>query len=403
MLLKTFKGRILTVSLGMTALSVMIFGYGLASIYYHHMQESLSRSLSYLMSEVMQEHRPSTLTVESITDVVHTHHLQIFAQGDLIHDLQIDIAPEPPQKVSDRIFQTRLLETGEYVIISSSTDMIHNVLLRMLINQWIFFLLGFLITSGLIYVLIRHLFTPFNQLLNHCLTCEDPDQKPKIVTGGVEIIALRDAIASLQERIHRLQITQQDSMKALTHELKTPLARLRLSIDLADHKGEWKAESITAAREEIDIIAQNITQILHSTKDAEKTEKIVIKNSINALIEDLDALWKHRELDVIVEADETASMQLPEKSYERVLRILIENGLNHACHGSRIVIRFHNDTLEVENPVCDKNTPIIHSSGKGLEIAKTLSDYYQWELYDELSDRAYKVVLKLKNAFAHQS
>ena len=46
MFLKTFKGRILAVSLGMTIVSVSIFGYGLAGIYYQHMHKCLYRSLT---------------------------------------------------------------------------------------------------------------------------------------------------------------------------------------------------------------------------------------------------------------------------------------------------------------------------------------------------------------------
>lgn len=396
MFLKTFKAKILAASLGMTIISVAIFGYGLASIYYHHMHQSLSRSLSFLISEVMFEHRPNEITTDTISDVIHSHHLQIFSQNDLIHDLQIEILPSPPKEKSQRISQFVQLPDHRYLSISSSTSHINTVLFTMLMNQWIFFILGFIFTSSLIYISIRRLFAPFNQLVDHCLTCDDPDQKPATVTGGVEIIALRNAIASLQERISRLQSAQRDLMKGLTHELKTPLAQLRLRIDLADQNGEWNSDSIRDSRDEIDSITHKITQILHSTQHRETVESITVKRSIENIKVSLAPLWKHRQLNIIIDIDESILLTLPKRPYERIIRIAIENALNHSCHGSNIKIYFQQDVLEIENPTCGQNIPIICSTGKGLEIAQTLCDHYGWELKDQQTTQSYKLSLKFQ-------
>lgn len=395
MFLKTFKGRILAVSLGMTIVSVSIFGYGLAGIYYQHMHKCLYRSLTFLTNMMVHEYDLSTWNEQKHQELLQDPQLQNVLTGGLLDQLRIEMLPKEPVSDETRLYRFKKLSENRYFAISSSTAKIDDELVRMVASRWIFFVLGFMFTSALIYFLVRLLFAPFNQLVNHCLTCEDPDNKPQSVTGGVEIIALRDAIATLQERISRLQIAQRDSMKALTHELKTPLAQLRLRIDLADQKGEWKVDAIAASREEIDAIAQKITQILHTTENLERSEKIYLKHSIDALVEDLRPLWEHRELTFGIDMPEDGVMILPKASFERVIRILIENALNHASSQSRIAIHCKQGVMSVYNQIGSEDKPLIHSSGKGMEIAKTLCDYYGWELRCIQTEKEYKVELRL--------
>lgn len=394
MFLKTFKGRILAVSLGMTIVSVSIFGYGLAGIYYQHMHKCLYRSLSFLTNMMVHEYDLSIWNEQKHQELLQNPQLKNVLTGGLIDQLTIEMLSDEPVSDEKRLYRFKKLSENRYFAVSSSTAKIDDELVSMVASRWIFFLFGFIFSSALIYFLVRLLFAPFNQLVNHCLTCDDPDNKPDSVTGGVEIIALRDAISTLQQRISRLQIAQRDSMKALTHELKTPLAQLRLRIDLADQKGEWKGESITAAREEIDTIAQKITQILHTTENAEKREKIYLRRSIELLVEDLKSLWEHRGLQFTIDMAE-GSMILPKASYERVIRILIENALNHASSQSQVFIHCGQGALTIKNRMGSGDKPLIHSSGKGMEIAKTLCDYYGWHIEDMQTPDEYTVTLRL--------
>lgn len=396
MLLKTFKGKILAVTLGMTIFSVVTFGYGLAHIYYHHMEKCLTRSLSFLTNIVTQEYDLSKWDPKMVVEIRKNEQMQNILKGGLLHKLHIEVLSFPPASSNGRLFRSARLADGRYLVISSSTAKIDDELIQMMTNRWAFFLLGFLFMSTMTYLVIRHLFAPFNELVDHCLTCRDPDNKPDVVGGGTEIIALSDAISTLQGRISGLRSAQRDSMKALTHELKTPLAQLRLRIDLADLKGEWNQDAISAAREEIDTISEKITDILHATQTSEVVETIYLKKSVEEWIEELKPLWQHRELHFELSIPETSSADLPKAPFERVTRILIENALNHACLGSTIYLRCDNGIFEIENPICaEAATPLIHSTGVGLEIAQTLCDYYGWRLSDVQDEKHYMATLSL--------
>ncbi len=395
MLLRTFKGKILAVTLGMTIFSVLIFGYGLANIYYHHMEKCLTRSLSFLTNIVTQEYDLSKWDPKMVVEIRKNEQMQNILKGGLLDDLHIEVLATQPASIEGRLFRSARLADGRYFVISSSTAKIDDELIKMMADRWSYFLLGLLFTSGMIYLLIRHLFAPFNELVDHCLTCRDPKNKPNVVGGGTEIIALRDAISTLQERISGLQSAQRDSMKALTHELKTPLAQLRLRIDIADLKGEWNSDAIGAAREEIDTISEKITDILHATQASEIVETIYLKKSVEEWIEELKPLWQHRELHFKLAIPESSSALLPKAPFERVARILIENALNHTCKGSTIYLSCDKGIFEIKNPICDQVTPIIHSTGVGLEIAQTLCDYYGWRLNDVQDEEYYIATLSL--------
>jgi signal transduction histidine kinase len=379
----------------MTIFSVVIFGYGLANIYYHHMEKCLTRSLSFLTNIVTHEYDLSHWDPKMVVEIRKNEQMQNILKGGLLHELHIEVLASQPAASHERLFRSARLADGRYLVISSSTAKIDNELIKMMADRWAFFLLGLLFTSGMIYLLIRHLFAPFNELVDHCLTCRDPENKPDVVGGGTEIIALRDAIATLQGRISGLQSAQRDSMKALTHELKTPLAQLRLRIDIADLKGEWNSDAIGAAREEIDTISEKITDILHATQGSEVVETIYLKKSVEEWIEELKPLWQHRELHFELSIPQTSSALLPKAPFERVARILIENALNHTCEGSTIYLSCDKGIFEIKNPMCNHVVPIIRSTGIGLEIAKTLCDYYGWRLNDVQDEKYYTATLSL--------
>ena len=395
MLLKTFKSRILAVSLGMTIVSVGIFGYGLADIYYQHMQRCLNRSLSLLSNMVVNEYDLNNWDENLKKTIFKNQQLQGFLDGGLLDDLNIEITTILKQQVPTRLQKSIKLDDDRFLIISSSTKKIDTELIDIISSRWIFFMFGFLFTSGLIYFLVRHLFSPLSQLVEHCLTCNNPEQLPKQVQGGVEVVALRDAIATLQQSISRLQNAQAQSMKALTHELKTPLAQLRLRIDIADQKGDWKKESIEEAREEIDTISKKITQIMHSRENHEAMDTVNLYEIIEEILQDLKPLLLHKNLNFDISMKKNITMTLPKLAIMRVARILIENCINYSKENSTIAVSFNHNIFSLENTIAKKKQTLIDPTGKGLEIANTLCNHYSWKLQETKKQDIYQVSLEL--------
>lgn len=380
MLLKTFKGRILTLSLGMTIFSVSFFGYGLSGIYHEHMRKCVTRSLTFLTNMLSVDYNLRAFNPNMREAIFGHAQLKNVLKGGLIDDLHVEVLHFKPKSTPKRIYVAKHLGEGKYFIISSSTANIDKEVIAMFSDRWVYFVVGFVLSTALILLLIRLLFAPLGQLVRHCLTCDDPQKLPQHVSGGEEIVALRDAIATLQGRISKLQNAQHDSMKALAHELKTPLAQLRLRIDVASQNGTWNGASIDEARSEIDAIAAKITQILQSSAAVQKNSTLNVAHTIDETIEVLHSLWQHKNLTVQNRIEGKHDVFVPKEVYTRVVRVLVENSINHCANSTTIIIEYIDEMLYITNQIAKNSQTLIDSSGKGLNIAHTLCTYYNWKL-----------------------
>jgi signal transduction histidine kinase len=124
-------------------------------------------------------------------------------------------------------------------------------------------------------------------------------------------------------------------------------------------------------------------------------EKIYLKKSVEYVVGELESLWNHRGLKFKIDMPSEAILNLPHEAYERVLRILIENSINHSLKNATINIHCRQGVLTITNPISTDKNKIIDSTGKGLEIAKTLCEYYKWELDAASENGKYKIILKL--------
>lgn len=393
MFLKTFKSKIVAASLSMSIISVLLFGYGLAQIYYQHMQKCVSRSLGFLATIIEHEYNIRHFNNHLGDKIIKNPQIDKILHGGLIDDFKIESVDSFSE---NRIYQK--INPSKNVYISSSNSKINSELKNMIIKKWLYFLTTFIISIAIIVILIRYLFLPLNSLVNHCLTCSDPDSKPTPVSGFLELQALRDSIITLQQRISSLQKIQHESMKALAHELKTPLAQLRLRIDIADENSEWNQEQIGLAREEIDEISHKITQILEKSAVMGGLVNINIKNRISLWVEKLESLYKYKNLYINIDIDENKTITVKKEPFERVFTTLIENCINHSENNSQIYITYDDNKFILKNSIGDANSGIISSTKHGLQIAQTISKHLNWNLYHTKTDKEYISYLELKTA-----
>ncbi len=397
MFLETFKSRIIAMTLAMTTLSVAFFGYGLAGIYYAHMQKCVSRSLGFLANIIEHEYDLDSYSSDLNAQILQNYQIKKVLTGGLIDDFRVEHSSSITI-TDDRIYHAIALDGANELLVSSSKDKIDSELRDMVIEKWLYFLSGFIIAASLIVLLIRYLFVPFNTLVNHCLTCQDPDTKPKAVSGGIELQALRNAIIALQQRISKLQKIQHETMKALTHELKTPLAQMRLRLDLADQKGEWNRDSIVQSRDEIDSISSKITEILYQSNTNIEMININIYNKLQLWLDELKSLQEHKNLEISTNITQDMTILIKKEPFERVFRTLLENSINHSKNGSKIYINYTNRVFEITNSIGSSDEKIILSSKNGLKIAKTICEHYGWRLSHISSKDEYIATLELKKA-----
>jgi two-component system sensor histidine kinase QseC len=166
----------------------------------------------------------------------------------------------------------------------------------------------------------------------------DPQRVPR------ETAALAHALNSLILRQAEEVSRQQRFASHVAHELRTPLAALRMQAQVA-LRARDPAESGVALRrlmDGVDRTSRLVGQLLSLARaDAElRTATIPLATVLDVVQRDLDIPVRERavRLDLIADAD-ARRCPVPEEPLYLVLRNLVENAVRHAPRGSSVEIR----------------------------------------------------------------
>ena len=253
--------------------------------------------------------------------------------------------PAPPQatgKLSTMIIQSRLgfdlndqvtfppfsaalrLEDGHYWSIEPPKAMIAPWQWRLLIG----FGITALIITPIAYALSRSLVRPVTALAKGAETLGFEAMAPPLKSDGpLEVRNAALVLNRMQGRIKK-QIDEKTAlMAAIAHDLKTPLARMRLRIE-ALPKAQKTALSQDIAH--MDALIQSAMAFASSDRIITKTETIDLSALIEGLCDDLSALYDIQTTDIpddIRVFGETMAIK-------RILTNLIDNAMRYAANGA---------------------------------------------------------------------
>lgn len=152
--------------------------------------------------------------------------------------------------------------------------------------------------------------------------------------------SLARSMNAMSSRIARLLQAQRDLLSGVSHELRSPLARISVALELLEMgRGEQDpelAELIEGLREEVDLLERHISRLLEAQRVSSrrvllKRRALVLDDLVAAVVarerNRLDRLgWRHH-----LELGATEAEVLgDENALDRVLSTLIENAIRHA-------------------------------------------------------------------------
>ncbi|MET1078806.1 MAG: histidine kinase sensor domain-containing protein [Pseudomonas sp.] len=208
---------------------------------------------------------------------------------------------------------------------------------RLLITGLVPALLALLLGAGLYRLLLAPL-----TLLREQANALRGDRLTTRMAAGIsgrsdELGDLGRALDHMAERLQHSVLTQQQLLRALTHELRTPLSRLRVAAE--------SAESLPQLRErlerEVDLmqrLAEDSLQLawLDSDRSALPTETVEVAQLWAVLAEDacFETGWPVAQLDC--ELDEQCRVQGHLNSLAQALENLLRNAIRHSPATGRI-------------------------------------------------------------------
>ena len=193
---------------------------------------------------------------------------------------------------------------------------------------------------------------------------------------------LLDSISNLEfknKEILRLEKIKYDFFKGASHELKTPLASLKIILENMKYNvGKYKNRDvyIDDCIDLVDHLTKSIQQILsvYSIENLKDDEEIVcIKNELSRVLQKYDVLIHQKELRIQNDVkDET--MYIGKTALNIILSNLISNAINYTHEKSMIQIGIEQDYFYIQNKL-DPTQP--KGNGLGLYIVRNLLDNYK--------------------------
>ncbi|GCE84281.1 two component sensor histidine kinase [Komagataeibacter diospyri] len=172
-------------------------------------------------------------------------------------------------------------------------------------------------------MLVRALSMPLRALADVADTVGSGRWVPLENKGPREVRYLARAINEMQERIDRLIADRTEALAAVSHDLRTPLARLRLRAGFLDDANAQK--EIEADVTEMEAMIAGVLAYLSGEKDPEPARSVNVASILATRVDD-DA---DQGRDVTYDGPDQAQAVVRPLALKRVLGNLIDNAVNY--------------------------------------------------------------------------
>ena len=212
---------------------------------------------------------------------------------------------------------------------------------------------------------------------------------------------LLDSISNLElknKEILRLEKIKYNFFKGASHELKTPLASLKIILENMKYNvGKYKNRDvyIDDCIDLVDHLTKNIQQILsvYSIENLKDDEEVVcIKDELSSVLQKYDVLIHQKELHIQNDLqDET--MYIGKTALNIILSNLISNAINYTHEKDTVHIGIEQDWFYIQNKQ-DSTQP--KGNGLGLYIVRNLLDNYKMK-YETIEGEYFAFKIQLKH------
>jgi two-component system, OmpR family, osmolarity sensor histidine kinase EnvZ len=209
-----------------------------------------------------------------------------------------------------------------------------------------------LLALALAYLFVRRINRPLNQLVGAASAIGKGQQPAALPIGGAaELDTVNRAFNEMASDIEALNRERALLLAGVSHDLRTPLARLRLSIEMLD---QTDAESKSAMNQDIEDMDAIVGQFLDFARD-EQSEQVAAAD-LNDVVRAACAAYDKRGKPVAPELGALPPLALRPLAIKRLLNNLFENAWRYGA--PPVGVRTSADTHNVYLSVLDRGPGI---------------------------------------------
>lgn len=204
-------------------------------------------------------------------------------------------------------------------------------------------------------VAVRWATKPLQQMASAATAfAHDLDAPPLAEAGPTEVRRAAEAFNFMQQRLRQLVVERGRALAAVSHDLRTPLTRMRLRAELVDDP--TLQSKLNADIDAMQGMVNSVLAYLRGLEDAEPIQPINMEALLSSIVEDEQALGRQVRLEEPVHAGTSALSYAGKLSIlKRAVTNLVDNAV---VHGQHVVVRIE-DSPSALTVVVDDDGPGI--------------------------------------------
>jgi signal transduction histidine kinase len=260
--------------------------------------------------------------------------------------------------------------TAGVMMISVSTDSINNSYDYIQGTAFILEILSMVVVFGIAIFISKRMLIPFEKITDAINEVKNGFTDEKIsVTDYTETEHIGDAFNQMMTRLKTLDDSRQEFVSNVSHELKTPLASMKVLADSLllqkDVPNEMYREFMTDIAAEIDRENKIITDLLSLVKltrssDDMNVENVDINSVLELLLKRLGPIAARADVKLVFESRRQVSAEVDEVKLTLALSNLVENGIKYNKEGGWVKVVLDADHQYFTVEVSDSGIGIPH-------------------------------------------
>jgi signal transduction histidine kinase len=249
-------------------------------------------------------------------------------------------------------------------------------------------LLAVLLTGGLLYYgLARYLTTPIRQLRETTHEFANGNLaarvSPKLIKRRDEIAHLGQDFNSMAERLQSMVAAQHRLLGDISHELRSPLARMSVALELARKRAAPEAKSaLDRIEHESETLNEMIGHLLRLTRlesgtDGFQMSDVNLAQLVREVADDADFEARSRNRSVHVTACDECSTKGTEELLRSAVENVVRNAVRYTSEGTEVEV-----SLRVRNGNENRAIISVRDYGQGVPeeaMDKIFNPFYRTE------------------------
>ena len=207
-------------------------------------------------------------------------------------------------------------------------------------------------------VAVRWATKPLQQMATAATAfAHDLDAAPLPVSGPTEVRRAAEAFNFMQHHLRQLVVERGRALAAVSHDLRTPLTRMRLRAELVDDPA--LQDKLNAAIDAMQGMVNSVLAYLRGLEDAEPIQPINMEALLSSIVEDEQALGRQVRLE---DPDPGRATPAPYAGKLSVLKRAVTNLIDNAvAHGKSVTVRIDDSATALR--------VVIEDDGPGIPEA----------------------------------